>query len=559
MPQALIAFDTDQIKGYVFATGKLKEIRGASSLLDDLNRVKTPQEANKLHARKIYAHGGSALFLVASKEEAEQLGKAVQKLYRTETGGGASITYAVQPLPDCDVLDIMTAKDLDGRVTMLQMLQMLHWRLRLAKDGQSDRAGGVAAVIAQPSHPFLCPCEACGAAYAKDIQSDPDKSEGRYCRACLRKRNEDEGVRHKIPDMIYAARSAVASHQDEDQDDNLRLWERIFRILSRQDAVGGTYSFSNSTQRPPDFNAFRDLTSGKAYMGLIYADANNIGKAILEQETLQGVQRLAEKVDRAVFKAVGDAIRRHLPVHNGLFPFDILLIGGDDIVMAVPADKALLVASTLAQAFQQHTDHRHTLSVSVVLAPITYPFNLQRTLADDILKNAKKAGAMSRANGGESQEQARISFVVITGTTSLSYQKIYDGMYREDQYKKEEFRATMRPYTLDGFSWLLKRLKEGHEKRLGRTKLHQMHDAILKLNCTTTIFECLALFRNWKQDEREFLRELVEEFDTLTPQQKKRYGPLFPWYLESKEQADANNIYRTPLLDFIELYDFVSS
>ena len=39
MELSLIAFDTDHIKRYVFATEKLKEIRGASSLLDYLNRI----------------------------------------------------------------------------------------------------------------------------------------------------------------------------------------------------------------------------------------------------------------------------------------------------------------------------------------------------------------------------------------------------------------------------------------------------------------------------------------------------------------------------------------
>jgi hypothetical protein len=35
---SLIAFDTNAIKQYVFGTDKLREIRGASSILDNLNR-----------------------------------------------------------------------------------------------------------------------------------------------------------------------------------------------------------------------------------------------------------------------------------------------------------------------------------------------------------------------------------------------------------------------------------------------------------------------------------------------------------------------------------------
>jgi len=41
MKRTLISFDTDRIKEYVFATGDLKEIRGASGILDELNRKET--------------------------------------------------------------------------------------------------------------------------------------------------------------------------------------------------------------------------------------------------------------------------------------------------------------------------------------------------------------------------------------------------------------------------------------------------------------------------------------------------------------------------------------
>ena len=40
MPKSrfLVCLDTDKIKDYVFATNKLKEIRGASAILDELNQ-----------------------------------------------------------------------------------------------------------------------------------------------------------------------------------------------------------------------------------------------------------------------------------------------------------------------------------------------------------------------------------------------------------------------------------------------------------------------------------------------------------------------------------------
>src|SRR6266700_1198819 len=169
--RSLIAFDTDHIKGYVFGTNRLKEIRGASSKLDRLNREQTVKIAKGFGAIPIYAYGGSALFIVDS-DQAEALGKAVQKLYHEETEGGASITYAIQAIPDHGTQDIMTAKQMNGNITMADVRKLLGLRLRLVKDSlqmnMSPRTDAqqddVLAHVALPSHALLCTCESCGVA-----------------------------------------------------------------------------------------------------------------------------------------------------------------------------------------------------------------------------------------------------------------------------------------------------------------------------------------------------------------------------------------------------------
>ena len=569
--QSLIAFDTDHIKRYVFGTSKLKEIRGASSILDHLNRVETVRmaESADFRATKIYANGGSALFLIDS-DKAESLGKAVQKLYRDITGGGASITYAIQPIPDNDSQNLMTATKLNGDVEMSAVLELLRTRLRLAKDGhQVDRSQddsqhendgrrqeNVADIIALPSHPLLCTCNSCGANYAEAILKDPsdlDEPEGRYCLVCEKKRKENETVTRSIPDLIWAAQKQRVSNQT--------LWERILQVLSKKDASGQSlYALPTGTERPKDFNAFREFAHGKEYLGLIYADANSMGKVFSGLDTLQAVQDTATQVDEAVFDAMGDAVRLHLPVQRGKFPFDILLIGGDDIVVVTPAEKALQVAHTLAEKFYEHTDKKYTLSVGIVLVPVKYPFGQSRMLVEETLKAAKKSGAMSNRNGSSEQEQSRINFLVVTGNTSLNYGKIYDEMHdKKSGYGIEnEFYATMRPYTLSQLSWFLDQLREGNKMRLGRTKLHQLREAILKLDNTRTILEALVLLRNWKEKERNFIKDMVRELDIRQTMKQQQMGTLFPWFLDGKESSGNRALYRTPLLDFIELYDFVS-
>ncbi len=560
MSQSLIAFDTDHIKGYVFGTSKLKEIRGASSMLDHLNRDLTRNEAKKSQykATSIYMNGGSALFLI-DIEKAEELGQAVQKLYREQTGGGASISYAIQPIPD----SYLSRSQNIMHVEMPDVLELLRYRLRQAKDGgrvSQQKNETEDSYITHPSHPFLATCNSCGLAYAEDTRldnDDPDEPEGRYCRVCIGKRDEDKNVRMHISDLIQAAHNHQGSSKT--------LWGRILQAIMQPEPNKPVYLLPANTQRPKDFNVFRNFTHGKEYLGLIYADANGMGKALERATTLQQVQDFAQLVDGAVFKAMGYAICQHLPVQHleqkNFFPFDVLLVGGDDIVMVTPADKVLQVAHALAKRFNDVTNKQYTLSVGIVLAPVKYPFNLQRTLAEDALKAAKKSGSMQNVSSDSKLEQSRINFVVVTGNTSLSYEKVYGEMYRKHKNidYKEEFYATLRPYNPGDLAWLLGQLKHEKAQRLGRTKLHQMREAILKCNRTTSILEALALLRNWRSDERDFIKSMVERFNNRQTRRQEDMGILFPWYLDGNSSSPDLTVYRTPLLDFIELYDFISS
>ena len=94
-----------------------------------------------------------------------------------------------------------------------------------------------------------------------------------------------------------------------------------------------------------------------------------MGRAIEDHKSLIYRRTFARTIDDAIYKAVCTAITRHLKINDHLkpreelrmifkspvFPFDILLMGGDDICMVVPASVALDVALTLADTFHSET------------------------------------------------------------------------------------------------------------------------------------------------------------------------------------------------------------
>jgi hypothetical protein len=555
--QSLVALDTDHIKQYVFGTDKLKEIRGASSILDKLNRDVMRKVAREVdpEAEEIYANGGSGLFLIDGDEGvAGKFGRHVQQEYSKETQGGASITFAVQEIPD-SVQDVWNDD--------------IWYTLELLRFGLAEKKSSSLGIVAFPSHPFLRHCDACGSQYAekKDfsgIQDDADR-EGYYCDICWTKRLQDGKVKDGI-DAIVAERNHKRKQVLEQG--KPFAWAQTIKGLP------DTYQIPDNTDRPSDFNKFGGHSEGKDYLALIYADGNGMGQLMGDLRTLTDIRKIAKLIDEAVYEAMSFAINEYLKVvpanknEPPMFPFDILLIGGDDIMIVTPADLALDVAYTIGKKFYEYTSGKgpaekdYTLSIGVVLAPVKYPFGLLQGLAESTLKYAKKEGAKRKS--ASAYGDTFINFMTVTGNTSHDFNKVYKSLH--DKHVKVSgqgdvtFYATLRPYTVEELELLLDTIREGKKNALGRTKLHQVRGAVLKLNLTTSVSEAMAILRNWRTKQREFV---IQHVYTMGRRYQEPHRDLdkpgtlfprvtFPWF------ADGPQTYRTSLLDFAELYDFVA-
>jgi hypothetical protein len=555
--RTLVMLDTDHIKSYVFGTNRLREIRGASSLLDRLNRkgmerVAGWSEFKSYQLECIYANGGSGLFLMEADEAvARKYASGVQRIYRLWTGGGASLSYAVQPLPEDIPGDMI--KDYDIK----DYIDLLNYRLQMQKQQTPMR-------ISSPTHVLMRPCEACGLEYAtrkwsserdqadqsgggtseeaeviafddeengsSDLALEDGESEF-YCESCWAKREEDLRIKGHLKKLI-----------PEPLAEKKYLWDHLIAQLRK---IG--YEIPDGTERPDDFNVFQDFAGVKGYLGLIYADGNGMGKRVRQQRTLTKLKRFAETVDDSVFEAMASAVKQHLPVvtlpkrgeeEKKLFPFDILLIGGDDIVVVTPATKAMDVALTIAQEFykitekknreyaaagrkesgqqQQEKPEGYTLSLSVVMAPTKYPFGLLWQLAGDALKFAKKFSL---------QDETRINFLSVTGSTVQRFEKhyatIYTQKYTYEDGSIEQFYGTLRPYTIEQLSILLAAIRKGHRVRLGRTKLHQLREAILKRSLGASVGEALATLRNWKDEQKKVILDDVYQMGIHAQKQRR--------------------------------------
>ena len=556
--QSLVALDTDHIHGYVFDTNRLQEIRGASSILDTLNRTTMVEIAEKKYGgQKVFANGGAGLFLIEGNEaRAEEYGQHIQREYRKKTDGGASINFAVQELPD--------GMDAWGGDTRLER-ELLSYKLAQKKNIAPT-------VVSLPSHPFLRPCSACGTRNAEHRDpseaNDPASQRNRYCGVCWRKRQEDGEIKDGIDTIADEHRRTGTVDPNVA---HAHAWARMIGGLSKEE-----YKIPEKTERPPDFNELRGITGGKDYLALVYADGNGMGQVFADLETLKEVRDTAKTIDDAVYAAMSAAVNRHLQVvpRNGdtppRFPFDMLMMGGDDAIIVTPAPQALDVALTLAEEFHVETkklDIRpekkgFTLSIGVVFAPVKYPFALLHDLAYDALKHAKKEGA-NRKHLQSEYGDTYINFMSVTGSASLSFRKVYQSLYNKhvkDDAREVALYATLRPYTVEELEILLKAIRAGRGKGLGRTKLHQVREAVLKMNLTTSVYEGMAVLNNWQAKQRDFVMQHVNILGKRYQEpyyDEEKPGSLFqrvtfPWF------GDGPETYRTSLLDFVELYDFVA-
>jgi len=73
----LAVIETQRVKGYLFASPILRETRGASLLLDRLNRSETQAILDRTGGRSVYLGGGSGRVLFGSRREAEEFASEI--------------------------------------------------------------------------------------------------------------------------------------------------------------------------------------------------------------------------------------------------------------------------------------------------------------------------------------------------------------------------------------------------------------------------------------------------------------------------------------------------
>ena len=224
------------------------------------------------------------------------------------------------------------------------------------------------------------------------------------------------------------------------------------------------------------------------------------------------------------------------------FPFEIVLVGGDDVVLITAADIAMDIALTIATGFEENSVRdvpeplglrdKLTMAGGVVLAHADFPLLAMHNLAEQAQKEAKKACAAGGYKTGA------IDFLVVSGGA-------------DNLETSREKLPHRRPYELTDLKQLLDYGRKFKANNFPTSQLQQMYQSMFVSSGSAQLACISALaYLAQKTDKNQFslLKQFFSDFGV------KDGGNLPPW---DDRKRNGRNV--SALTDLVELYPFIRS
>ncbi len=550
-----LLIDVDSVQRYVLESPRLPEIRGASILLAETERdlfgetgewltngKLQPVKHDGLEMFPVYAAGGTALILVpeetaGSTERAQEALRSIRREYgeRLGTVNLSGATLAVDDALYPPAGEPQTARPEDAWYRELNPFQkvMRHLvaGLRRAKDQPDYVAFFPLEPLERPADtvPVRPATERVPVSPAEERFGDPEKG---YKFLDWVSYQKDENRRGNKGRLLESFVSYYRNKRNLDEED-----------LSKLDP-------------PTDLAHIRELYQDKEhpYVGLVYFDGNSIGSLLERCQSPADYARLSrglaastqEAVSQALFETVNRLEKdkgKQLLNFNTL-PFEVVVIGGDDVLAFCPAGVVPFLAARLCQLFNEaclanedlaslsfKLDKPLTGSAGCVVSGSKHSVLYLERLARQALDRAKRAGRAS-AHGSVYFE------LVDNDRTSLRPEDSLEGSkgQGQDKWRLTEFPATP--------ALTLERLEQARRLRacddFGATTLSHWS---ARLSGGLSVHVSNAFTRKVRQkrsSERILIKMLEQEQISLSSE-------TLPWYLK-------DGIWITPVLDLSALY-----
>lgn len=546
-PVCLLLGDTDAIKSYVYETSALSEIRGASEILRELEEsVRKLFTGNLAEEALIYCGGGGFLAIVPASQAGE-LKQEIERLYLEKTGvatitvvssdplGYADIGRGLAPYDDAQVralsgsgvaADLIYShfeallKDRAKRKNFGELVSALTGRLQ-----QQKRAKATASFL--ETLPIQRRCEACG---KRAAEAHDDVRDEWICAICSQKRKQGREERREfVKEFVQWVRDSKRVEIPEKKPDGKpRLPEDLDTLAGSDGRIDGR-------------------------IALLYADGNNMGDLLQLMPSPASYRHFSQVLGQATREALFSAIwgvfgEERLKDPDQSLPFEIIALGGDDIVVIVPARYGWALAVKILEAFEQHRGIEKLqgelqervgntlcrpvslrLSAGLAIADVKYPVSFLFSLAEGLLKKAKK---LARDVHSSTLCHLWLRAPVLSERADVLLSALYE---------RQTMVLTARPYTVEQ-AWKLTKLARRLEQ-LSKAQQRSLAEALEKGVHVSLNY---ALYQAARQNERGAqLREAFQELGNLLEPAKDGF-----WFWRRTDEG-----WKTALLDALELIE----
>ena len=358
-----------------------------------------------------------------------------------------------------------------------------------------------------------------------------------------------------------------------------------------------------------------DASILSGFVAYIYADGNNMGGYIQKEiKTPESYRHFSRDIFEATEKSVYAALTKHLAPHKlspalqaerksereiWIHPFEILAIGGDDVMLIVPADKALAIAKTIGEEFERillskgdryksnqtynpelihryhhqeeiKTDQQCKLSMStgVLITAEDTPIYYAEKLTNQLLKSAKKLAKDLKKSG---YFGGTVDFLVMKSVTmiSSSISEFRANALTKLGQGQQKLKLYAAPYTLHELDGLLKTAQTLIDAEFPKSQLYQIRSLLERGKQTAILNYRYFRVRLNNKEAQNSLKTQFEEAWCL-PKDKNNAGNLAPWMSlkeakeESQDEKASNQAteidnkfnYETIWRDLVDLYPF---
>ena len=600
----LIYGGATKIKGYVFEADRLPELRGASALLDFVGRDEVKRICGK--ERVIYAGGGSFL-AVAPVGKGPTVATEIERCFTewTQTALSVAVAHTFRLIElrfgrvrldaagrvDWWVDEFLKAwGDPQLRPQLEQYYYAVEEKPLAARFYQRKTFGELVTVLTTMYHrrrderqahgearalpsverlPHMVRCASSDhrpailTTTAYGTQTALSEASARKLVVGLKVKRDAKGRADQIATAITWQAPEIVSWETK--------WQEY---LGKAGATTRYRDHPQGEAAVPAYDTHQIGMAGNGFIGLIYADGNNVGRALAQLRTPQAYADLSKELEAAATDAVFTALAEHLqptPVRDEdgqtvvIHPFEILTIGGDDLILIVPGTQALNIALTIGATFEQKLglserrprDDRYVqataldaytpkigLSAGVVIAKDDAPIFFLRQLAEELLKSAKKKARANPTAGGA------VDFMVMKSITMVT-DKIE--RFRQTALEGQQCRLTARPYLWPELAGLLATLRALREAGVPRSQLYRLRAALEPARDQGPLASTLEyLYTRTRQPQvsAEALRQHVE--------QNWRGVATSPPWMRREPPPDAPAkwaVWETIWADLVEIYD----